>query len=111
MLLGCQHKDSEDKLGGQEHLDEETLDDRGVTTKRGAYVDLAIMREHARNQSGGGDATKNLHNEQETSTYPWQCANQAHAERDSRVEEPTRDAEENPSIHSQRKSKAESDVL
>ena len=111
MLLSCQHEDSKDKLGGQKHLDEETLNDRGVTTEGGAHVDLALVREHASDQSSRSNTTHNLNDEQKTATNPGQCANQAHTKGNCRVEESTRDAEEDPGVDSKRKAEAKCDIL
>jgi len=61
VLLSCQHEDSEDKLGSQEHLNEKTLCDRGTATKCGAYVDFTLVRKHASNESSSSHTTKDLH--------------------------------------------------
>jgi hypothetical protein len=63
VLFSCQHEDGEDELGGQEHLNEESLRDRGTATKCGAYVDFTLVREHARNEGSSSHTTKDLHEE------------------------------------------------
>lgn len=78
MLFSCQHENGEDKLSRQEHLDEQTLRNRGIASERCAHIDLTLVREHASNQSSGSNTTKDLDKEEEEATNPWQRADQTH---------------------------------
>lgn len=109
MLLGRKHEDGEDQFGGEEHLDEKTLHDRGATTKRG--LDGERAGKHAGDEGGGRHASKKLDDEQQDTSEPGQGTDQAHAEGDGGVEQATADAEEDPGIDSQGEAETQSDVL
>lgn len=61
MLFGGEHVDDEDELGGQEHLDEYALGDRGLACQGGVHVEVA--REKGGDDACGADAGDELRDE------------------------------------------------
>jgi len=109
VLLCSQHENGKDKLSSQEHLNEETLCNRGTSSECSAYIQAT--RKHALDEGRSSNATKNLSDEQKCATEPRKSSNKAHAKGDSGVEESTADPEKDPGVDSEREAETESNVL
>jgi hypothetical protein len=129
VLLSRQHEDREHELRSQEHLNEKPLCDRSAATKGSPYIERT--GKHARDQRCRSNTAEDLDENQQGAANPGQSTDQAHAKCDlhihtsatlptqplepsdtySWVKQPTADSEKYPRVHSQRKPKAECDVL
>lgn len=108
MLLGRKHEDGEDQLSGQEHLNEETLCDGRASPQ--CCLDVQGPRKQTGHDGGGAHACHHLSDEEQSPSYVWQCPNQAHAQGDGRIEQPARDAEEDPCVDGEGEAEAQADV-
>lgn len=85
MLLGSQHEDGEDELGGKEHLDEEATHNGGAAAK--GSLDVEWPWKETSNYARGGHGAEDLGYEDEAGTCPGDGANEGHADRDCWVEQ------------------------
>jgi len=109
VLLGREHEDAEDELGGEDHLDEEALHDRCPTAQRRLHRQWT--GKHARHERRGRDAAEDLGNEQENPSVIRKGSDDAHAKRDGRVEQTAGNAEEHPGVDGEREAEAQGDIL
>jgi hypothetical protein len=109
VLLSRQHKNRENQLRRQEHLDEQPL----RHTRTAAEFCLHIQRagEHALHERTRRQPAQNLRDEEQSTSNPGQSADQAHPEGDRRVEEPAADTEEDPGVDRQAEAEGQGDVL
>ena len=80
-----------------------------VTAIQGQRTETHIRKETT-HESGGSNGTKDLCNEDDECSHIRQAADQCETQSDSRIEQATADAEEDPSIHSQAEAKSQGDV-
>jgi hypothetical protein len=90
------------------YLNEQALYHSRTTTKFGPNGEN--IRHHRTHDATGGNASKDLRYDDQKSTRVSRCTHDHHAERDSRVEQASTDAEEHPRIHSQTHTKHERDI-